>query len=364
MLHEYIFGLTTSLLEHKDVHITVGASTIHTYLRGLQLRRLHENFDVVLIQPPLSVRLKNIAARVLSRVYERYFSSFDLLHLNELSVPYCHVAVYMVNKPKVVTYHNHMLAVESDHWQLSYLREVFSEVDAVVVPSEFMAKVIREKVGYNPIVIYHGVNTSVFRPIHPSYAREKLGIPSDRRVVLWQQRISPEKDLKTLIDAIPLVVEAIPSALFIIRGRAVGHADYRKHILAYAKRKLSSLRENVKLTLRYVRREELPYYYAASDVFVLTSRLEAFGLTLAEAMACGTPVVAANAATASEIMGDAGLLFKVGNSEDLAGKIINVLSNKNLRKELGTKALKRVLENFNWSKAARKYLDLYLSLVT
>jgi glycosyltransferase involved in cell wall biosynthesis len=257
-----------------------------------------------------------------------------------------------------------MLAMESRHEQLSSLRKMISKVDAVVVPSEFMAKIMREKVGYNPIAIYHGINTSLFRPIDSRLARAKLGIPANRRVVLWQQRISPEKDLKTLIDAIPIVVKTIPSSLFIIRGRAVGCADYRKHILTYAKRKLSGLQENVKLTLKYVRREQLPYFYAASDLFVLTSRLEAFGLTGAEAMACGTPIVATNTASNPEIVGDAGLLFEPGCSEDLAEKIINILNNEDLRKELGVKARKRVLENFSWNKAAKKYFDLYRSLIT
>jgi len=61
------------------------------------------------------------------------------------------------------------------------------------------------------------------------------------------------------------------------------------------------------------------------DVFVRTQRYENFGLAFVEAMACGTPVIASDAATAREVLGESGLLYKEGDPEDLADKILYML---------------------------------------
>jgi Glycosyltransferase len=180
-----------------------------------------------------------------------------------------------------------------------------------------------------------------------------------KKIVFWLQRISPEKDLKTLIDAIPEVAREIPDVLFIIKGRKSGDDKYYNYILQYCRKRLSAYFKNVQLSFKYVNHTKLPYYYNSSDIFVLTSRLEGFGLALVEAMSCGKPVVATNAASVPEIVGDAGILFEPGNSKDLSKKLIELLINEDSKAAYGIKARKRVIENFNWSKSAEQYCNIY-----
>jgi len=79
-------------------------------------------------------------------------------------------------------------------------------------------------------------------------------------------------------------------------------------------------------------------------------------------MAYGTPVVATDAATAREVLGDAELLYRESNPEDLADKILRVLKDRDLREELSHRVRDRVLKYFTAERMAREYLAIYHEL--
>ena len=81
-----------------------------------------------------------------------------------------------------------------------------------------------------------------------------------------------------------------------------------------------------------------------------------------EAMACGTPVIVSDSGAPAEVVGDAGLVFKYGNPEDLADKILRVLTDEDLAYRMAIKGRRRVLKMFRWDIAARKYAKLYIKL--
>lgn len=102
-----------------------------------------------------------------------------------------------------------------------------------------------------------------------------------------------------------------------------------------------------------VPREEVPLYFAGSDVFVLASNwLEAFGLVLAEAMACGTPVVGSRIGGIPYVIGDAGLLAPPGDDASLADALGRILRDADLRRELGKRGRSRVEAMFTWERTA------------
>jgi glycosyltransferase involved in cell wall biosynthesis len=100
-------------------------------------------------------------------------------------------------------------------------------------------------------------------------------------------------------------------------------------------------------------------------VFVFPSRVEAFGLTCAEAMACGCPVVATRLASGPELVEDgiSGLLADPANPFDLAEKINILLSNTELAQKLGNNARQRVLENFDLRDLGPRNLAFYQSVL-
>lgn len=101
----------------------------------------------------------------------------------------------------------------------------------------------------------------------------------------------------------------------------------------------------------------LPTLYSAASVFVYPSLYEGFGLPILEAMACGTPVVASNAASLPEVVGDAGLIFDPYNIEEMCKKIYRILSNEEPRNELITKGKQRA-RNFSWEKTAKEVVNV------
>ena len=103
--------------------------------------------------------------------------------------------------------------------------------------------------------------------------------------------------------------------------------------------------------------QDLLYLYNAAEVFVFPSLEEGFGLPPLEAMACGTPVIAANNSSIPEIVGDAALLFNARNPSELKDLILRVTENESLRKELRLKGLQKV-KHYSWDKCASQTLDI------
>jgi glycosyltransferase involved in cell wall biosynthesis len=114
----------------------------------------------------------------------------------------------------------------------------------------------------------------------------------------------------------------------------------------------------------YVSDEELPLYYSMADVFVFPSLLEGFGLPPLEAMACGTPVVAASASSLPEVVGDAGLLVPAMDAQALAGALQRLLTDEELRSTLAIRGLERARSVYNKRNMVTGTLKVYQTYLT
>lgn len=115
-----------------------------------------------------------------------------------------------------------------------------------------------------------------------------------------------------------------------------------------------------------IEREELARRYARAEIAVAPSLYEGFGLPTAEAMACQLPVIAASAGALPEVMGndgETGILVPPADSDTLAAAIKRLLDDEQLRKRMGEAGRKRVQENFNWERAAKKTVEVYEELL-
>ncbi|MBB5281786.1 glycosyltransferase involved in cell wall biosynthesis [Pacificimonas flava] len=208
------------------------------------------------------------------------------------------------------------------------------------------------------IVIPNGYDLSVFSP-DPSdrrEIRERLGIPAASVAIGFVARFDPQKDHRTLLQALSEVKSAGVKILCLLVGQGLDDAneDIRAQMGA-----LGLTTDEIRLLGR---RNDIPAVMNALDVHVMSSSSgEAFPNVLAEAMACGTPCVSTNVGDAADIIGDTGWLVPPRSPSHLAEAIRNALS------EVGgsgwdkrrAAARHRVLENFPMEKMVKRFHDAW-----
>jgi len=203
-------------------------------------------------------------------------------------------------------------------------------------------------------VIPNGVDIDVFTPGDRAAARERLGLPQDRPIVLLAARgvrDNPFKGFDTLVEAFTSLPEPAEGRVLAL---ALGD-EYPPELMGCVEFRGVPFVEDSNMVADY---------YRASDVFVHPSRSEAFGLVLAEAMACGTPVVASDVGGVPEVVmdGESGVLFRPGSAESLAASLASMLANEGLRQRLAEAGVQRVRSRFSIDTQLESYLEWYAEL--
>jgi glycosyltransferase involved in cell wall biosynthesis len=192
-----------------------------------------------------------------------------------------------------------------------------------------------------------------FTPEERHDARRSLGIGSEP-LLINVKRLHPLAGQRYLVEAMPAVLSRFPDA----KAWIVGEGESRVELEALIAEK--GLGPSVGL-LGLVDNRELPRYYAAADVFVLPSLLEAFPTVAAEALACGTPVVTADHPGGKEIQDifpkDVRVVPKE-NAEALAQELLDVLYSP---RRCSSDTLDRIESEFRPEATVEAYLKLYRS---
>ena len=218
--------------------------------------------------------------------------------------------------------------------------------DRVIVTSEYSRGVACETYGLAAEKI--GV---VGNGIHPAHWERVRGMRRPTgHTILSVARQYPRKNTRSLIQAMPGVLSAIPEA----KLRVVGGGPSLKSLQKQVDR--LGLGGAVTLLGEVSEDEDVLREYAAADVFCLPSLQEGFGIVFLEAMAAGLPVVALDLAAVPEIVGDAGVLLPPsGNEESLADALIHLLENKEIREELGGRGIERAA-SYSWRAVADRFI--------
>jgi len=362
-LYGYLFGLTRKLLEKSDLSIEIGTSLARNFLDKVQYKKYYRNLRTVLLLPPVkSRRAKKATVAFLAPIYKKYFSHFDLLHLNDVYSPYNHLILDNA-KPKILTFHEGTFAEERRQDKLNLFDNMLSRMDTITTPSNFMSAILRKKLGYRSEVIPFGVDRQLFNTSIPnSVARVNIGMPKNEKIVLWCGRLIQEKELETMIEAIPRIAHEFPSSTFLILAQKSEDKKYADRILKYVRNKAKEY-PNIILKTDYVPYRQMSSYYRSADVFVHTSRVESFGLVLVEAMACGLPIIATSCETCREVVGSSGLLFERGDSQTLAEKTCMLLADDELRMAMSEAGRLKVCKTYTWDRSADQLLKVYSRFV-
>ncbi|MBN1886915.1 MAG: glycosyltransferase, partial [Thermoflexales bacterium] len=184
--------------------------------------------------------------------------------------------------------------------RLQMEEHVVSQADRLVAATPVEQDQLLRFYGADPAriaIIPPGVDILRFHPIQPEMAKEAVGVPLDRRMVLFVGRIEPLKGVDTLLRAIALCGHACPdwvSCLWvaIIGGNPDANDNAEMERLKTLRQELGI--GDVVTFLGAREQDTLQYYYSAADVVVVPSHYESFGMVALEAMACGAPVVASD----------------------------------------------------------------------
>jgi glycosyltransferase involved in cell wall biosynthesis len=112
-----------------------------------------------------------------------------------------------------------------------------------------------------------------------------------------------------------------------------------------------------------ISRAELVPLLQSAEVFCHPANWDNVPFAPLEAMACGLPTIVSSAGALPELVGEAGIIHSVGDAQDLARRLLEVLTSARLRQALATAARNRILEHFTWQGMSDSYFDLYQELV-
>lgn len=220
-------------------------------------------------------------------------------------------------------------------------------------------------------VVTPGVDHAIFKPRVKSEVREKLGLPQDRKIILFAGRIDPIKGITVLIEALGKLRTEKPDFHTHVTTLLIGgdiESDEFWQIPEVVKIQKLLREKNIECCVEFLgakTHEELAFYYSASDIVVLPSFYESFSLVKLEAMATESAIVASRVGGLQFLVTDGknGVLFQNKNSRELAEKIWYLLENEEFRRRLGEAAYQFSLQ-FSWEKQAKKMTGFYNALLT
>ncbi len=246
--------------------------------------------------------------------------------------------------------------------KLAIEKLVYKRANGFIVLSEAFRQVLHKT--YNvPLekifIVSGGIDTKEFDVnLSISQAREKLGLPQDRRIIFCVRRLVQRMGLENLISAIALVKRQHPDVLLLIAGKGAIAGALRSQIQEL------QLENHVQL-LGFVPDHDLPMAYRAAELSIVpTISLEGFGLIVIESLAAGTPVLGTPIGGIPEILQpfESDLILEGSTTEQVAKGLIEALSGQ--RKMPTSEACQTyVRQNYDWNVIARQIKSVYQEVI-
>jgi glycosyltransferase involved in cell wall biosynthesis len=188
------------------------------------------------------------------------------------------------------------------------------------------------------------------QPADPTLRRQ-LCIPDRANVLLSLQRLSALKHVEVAILSVRHLVEwGRTDVVLLIGGSGPEEQRLRQLVVSLG------LQNSVRF-LGFLPEPDLPRYFALADLFCFPSIFETFGIVLAQAMAAGLPVVAADSSAVPDVVqhGITGLLSPPLDADAMAVNIARLLDDPLLRRHMGQAARERAVQLYDWERVARLY---------
>ena len=207
-------------------------------------------------------------------------------------------------------------------------------------------------------VVQNGSDLKRFRPDHPSPVgmRESLGFGETDPIMLVPARLEPQKGHRVLFDALPTVLKEFPTARIVCAGEGALLTELQDQVGRL------SLQKNVSFVGR---QQKLEDWFALCDFTILPSFFEGLPLVAVESLAAGRPMVATAVDGTPEVIldGKTGLTVPPGDAPALAGAIIRMLREPDMRRAMAGEGRRWAMECFTQALQIEKTQALYIALL-
>ena len=291
----------------------------------------------------------------------------DIVHIHDFQLLFAYRYVPR-GTPLILTWHIPFIENISKHLS-EFLIKNLKEYDKIVFSSpEYIEAAVKAGLPRDKTeLIYPIANTNLFKilDINKDAVKKKYKIPKNSKVILCVQRIDAKSGHEQLIKALPIILKKVPNArLVFVGGKSMSNKLSKdREILV---EKVKALIKKIKLEKKIIftgniEYATLPELYNSSDIVALCSKNEGFGLSVTEGMACGNPIVGTKVGGIPIQVEDGknGFLVNVGDIASTADKIIKILTNPKLRKNMSSHSLETVEKKFKTQMGIEKHLMLY-----
>jgi glycosyltransferase involved in cell wall biosynthesis len=270
--------------------------------------------------------------------------------------------------PVVVTVHDILPYLLRDNQELCVYRHKLDRTidglamrglrraDRLIAVSHYTKRTITEALGMCPEridVVHLGIDAHHFTPLPiPDDFYLRYGLPTDRQYVLIVGSEDPRKNVPLLLRAMALVRQTIPDVVLLKVGAPAFREQRDNHVNLCRKLGIA----DIVRWIDSVPEADLPLFYNIAAVLAFPSLHEGFGLPVLEALACGTPVVAARISSIPELVGDVVTLIDDPTPETFAVKIAATMSAGKCDRE----ALIRQARQFTWECTGRGIQESYI----
>ncbi|WP_226683573.1 N-acetyl-alpha-D-glucosaminyl L-malate synthase BshA [Sutcliffiella horikoshii] len=306
--------------------------------------------------PPYDLALASKMAEVAKR------EQLDLLHVH-YAIPHA-VCAYLAKKMTddqlkiVTTLHGTDITVLGYDPSLNdMIRFGIEGSDVVTAVSESLVQQTYDLLQPKKAIqtVYNFIDERVYFKKDTQDLKTQYGISNDEKVIIHVSNFRKVKRVQDVVKSFHLIEKQVASKLLLVGdGPEIS-------VVCNLVRELG-LKDKV---LFLGKQENLEDLYSISDLMLLLSEKESFGLVLLEAMACGVPSVGTKIGGIPEVIDDGvtGFLSDVGDVEDIAQNAVKILENATLHKEFAENAISRVKEHFSSRKIVEQYEDMYKQLI-
>ncbi|MDQ1001741.1 N-acetyl-alpha-D-glucosaminyl L-malate synthase BshA [Neobacillus niacini] len=306
--------------------------------------------------PPYDIALASKMAEVANR------ENLDILHVH-YAIPHAVCAILAkqmsnVDVKIVTTLHGTDITVLGyDPSLTEAIKFGIEKSDVVTAVSRSLIEQTHELIQPDKQIetVYNFIDERIYQKRDANHLKKEFGIKDNEKIVIHVSNFRPVKRVQDVVKTFARISAAMPAKLLL-----VGDGPEMTPVCRLVKK--LGLTDKVHLLGK---QENLDELYSISDLKLLLSEKESFGLVALEAMACGVPCIGTNVGGMPEVIqhGETGYICELGDIDDISTKAITVLSDQQIHQQFATKGVAVVNTKFKAEQIVGQYEQLYFKLL-